>query len=555
MGRKLNSLSFKNLVKQLIREEKRRAAQPDLGLLERVYVKQPDLRSLTYWLFEADDGQPATVNEEEPSITDYTLLVLYGPPAAGKGVAKKSVGAKFKSAGEDQSIADAMADMSDEEKTAFEAEMDATTSREEDKFMTSITTGQLPVAVFAELHGQANGDPAAFDTALDQYWHKNEDGQLFNLSDVIQGDDYKDLLDRNDGDAAAAAEEFKNFPETASFFAQARGFSKSINGLPDDVNQLLGVTDEQGRTLGVRAAGAQAYFDGVKQDLEKLMGAGEKFGSVYVADQAGESTTNIDRIKSFSEWAKTKQNVKVVGVYIHQPLERTTIANLHRKAFDKGGRRVAQSEVEAISNAGPEFDAEGNMTSKGAAVEAMEDGYDAVYVYHPGKGFSYDIEADGRPIGDAICEPFGDGKGALDIKGCSDESSGGPYGSATEFGSIPGLEKKVARKAGVEDGQGLIKDTSEPDELQAIADALNGYGFTGVTPQDVTNYLQTYAPGPAERNDGSHAKTPYGMDLFVNMKADQEEVVKEPAQESARTSKSGDDLILERWKRLAGLNS
>ena len=84
-------------------------------------------------------------------------------------MAKKSVAAKFKTAGEDMSIKQAMDGMSAEEKEAFESEMETTTSREEDKFMTSITTGQLPLAVFAELHGQANGDPAAFDAALDQY--------------------------------------------------------------------------------------------------------------------------------------------------------------------------------------------------------------------------------------------------------------------------------------------------------------------------------------------------------------------------------------------------
>ena len=187
MTRKMNASQLRKLVGQLISEEKVRSSGPDLGLLERVYTKRPNPNSLAYWLFEADEGQPADVNEEEPSITDYTLLVLYGPPAAGKGVAKKSVAAKFKSAGEDQSLKDAMADMTDDEKSTFEAEMEATTSREEDKFMTSITTGQLPLAVFAELHGQANGDITAFDTALVQYWHKNEDGQEFNLSDVIQG--------------------------------------------------------------------------------------------------------------------------------------------------------------------------------------------------------------------------------------------------------------------------------------------------------------------------------------------------------------------------------
>ena len=557
MAKRINTGQLRSLINKLMREELAPYRGPDLGLLERVYVKRPNPYSIAHWLFEVDEGQPAETNEQEPSVTDYTLLVLYGPPAAGKGVAKKSVAAKFKTAGEDMSIKQAMDGMSAEEKEAFESEMETTTSREEDKFMTSITTGQLPLAVFAELHGQANGDPVAFDAALDQYWHKNEDGMEFKLSDVIQGKDYKDILDRNNGNAEAAAKEFKDFPETASWFAQARGFSKSVTGLDDDVNALLGVTDDKGRTLGVRAAGAKDYFSGVEDDLEKLMGAGEKFGTVYVADQAGESTIDTDRIRSFAEWSATKPNVKVVGVYIHQPLERTTIANLHRKAFDIGGRRVAQSEVEGISSAGPQFDADGKMTNSGPAdgpIATMEDaGYDAIYVYHPGRGFSYDMEVGDRQIGDTICEPFGDGKGALKIKGCQDDSSGGPYGAATEFQSVAGLEKKVAKKAGVEDDAGMIKGTTDPDELNAIAAALNDYGFTGVAAQDVSTYLQTYAPGDAERNDGSFAKTPYGLELFKNMKANKEEVVKAPAKESARTRGSSDDLILERWIKLAGI--
>ena len=468
-----------------------------------------------------------------------TLVVLYGPPAAGKGAAKKDIGT-FIGADVEQNFEKWLEDIGDEGNKHFQ---------EEDAAMVNITTSQLAPAIYAEISARVSGGEN-FDDVIQEYFHVNESGKKFALADVLSKNAFEKL--ENEGGAT----EFAGFPQTQAYFTQARGFSKPIEGLADDVNEMMG-PDDGSPTLGIRAAAAGRYMKDVKAELQGIMNAEEvgntPYATVYLADQAGESTADTSRIEALGNLKGDPEfdGLKIIGVYIHQPAERTRIANLHRAAT--GGRRVAQSEVDRIFAAGPTVGGDGNIEDKGAALEAMESaGFDQIHLYHPPEPFDPEgVSVDGQPIGNAICEPLGSGKGHLDIEGCDDESQG----PATGAKSLKGMEKYAAKQAQLDDeevdavGGGLPPDISE-EEKEKVVTAFGKMGFSGVTVADLDNYLSRIDP-PKVRKGGKHGKVPWGGELFGKGTNPTEKITLKD--ESARTQRSEDDLIMERWQKMAGL--
>ena len=379
-----------------------------------------------------------------------TLVVLYGPPAAGKGAAKKDIGTFIGASGE-KDFEKWLEDIGDEGNKHFQ---------EEDAAMVNITTKQMAPAVYGEISKRVSAGEN-FDDVVQEYFHVNESGKKFSVADILSKSAF-DKLEKSGG-----AEEFANFPQTQAFFTQARGFSKPVEGLSDDVNKMMGPSDDS-PTLGIRAAAAGRYMKDVKSELQGMLSTEEigstPYATVYLADQAGESTADTARIAALGKMKEDPEfdALKIIGVYIHQPAERTRIANLHRAST--GGRRVAQKEVDRIFKAGPEIGADGNLVNKGAALEAMEGaGFDQIHLYHPPDPFDPEgVEVNGRPIGNAICEPLGSGKGHLDIEGCDQESEG----SATGAKSLKGMEKYAVKQAKIPDeeveaaGGGIPEDVA-----------------------------------------------------------------------------------------------
>ena len=499
--------------------------------------KMPSLASV---LFESEVEKIAQQVDAKP----VTIVALYGPPAAGKGAAKGAVG-EFAGVGADKNYEDWLDAMGDEKASSY--------FQEEDAVMVKYMTSTLPPLVFKEIAGRVKGGEE-FDQVISDYYHINETGKNFDLEDILSKSSFEKILADNEDDVEAAAEEFKNFPNTNAYFTQARGFSKQINGAPDDLNMVLGATDDEGRTLGTRALAAGKYMDDVKAEIQGL-GAEEvgdtTFASVYLMDQAGESTADTGRIAALGKLREDPDfpSVTIIGVYIHQPQERTEIANLHRAAT--GGRRVSSKEVDRIFAAGPEIEG-GKITKKGDAIEAMEKaGYDQIHVYYPPNPFTPE---DAKEFGDKICNPLGPGKGSLDIEGCDGDTSAR---------SLAGMEKQAAKAAGVEDvsdDEGLPAAAQMNDEQkEKVVQALNDMGFSSSV-SDLESYLETISP-PNIRGGEKHGKLPWSTELFGDeFKGDDATVTgRSPTEritvkkESVRTEKSEDDLIMERWQKLAGI--
>jgi hypothetical protein len=498
--------------------------------------RMPSLASL---LFEAD----ADALVQQANAKPVTIVALYGPPAAGKGAAKGAVG-EFVGAGAEANYEDWL--------DAMEKEKAATFFQEEDELMVNAMTKTLPPLIFKELAGRVKGGED-FDEAISDYYHINETGKEFNLEDVLSKSAFDKILADNEDDVEAAAEEFANFPNTQAYFTQARGFSKSIEGASEDINMVLGATTEDGKTLGVRTMAAGKYMDKVKSEI-KGMGATEvgdtTFASVYLMDQAGESTADTGRIEALGKLKEDPDfpSVTLIGVYIHQPQERTEIANLHRAAT--GGRRVSSKEVDRIFAAGPEIDG-GKIVKKGDAISAMEKAFDQVHVYYPPNPFTPE---DAKKFSGQICNPLGSGKGGLDIEGCD---------GTTSAKSLAGMEKQASKKAGVDDisdDDGLPSASKMDDEQkEKVVQALNDMGFS-INASDLENYLETISP-PNIRGGKKHGKVPWSTELFGDDFKGDDATVKGRAPteritvkgESARTNRSNDDLVLERWQILAGI--
>ena len=514
----------------------------------------------------AEEESAAAAKVQEEPVDNKVLLVLYGPPAAGKGAAKKlatDLAGKELKAGE-QNFKDFLKSMqkSDDPEQQEKAQM---FFQEEDKRMTDATTKELPSLVFGEAHKAAGGtgtaagtDQTGFEGSVAENFTVNETGLQRNLSDILSWNTYNSLMDQAAGDPAKAATLFAQFPETQSWFAQARGWSKSVEGF--SLNDWTGVTDEPNMTLGFRYMASEKFMEDVETDLEGFLSqqdATETAANVYLADQAGESSANLDRIGDFGALKEKYPNIKVVGAYIYQPADRTKIANLHRASFDKGGRRVSQKEVDRIYDNAPEVDVDGNtvdVTEEGPAISAMQDaGFDSVYVFAPPDAFDPEKEttADGRNVGAAICQPFGGGTGYFSIEGCDEFAEGGSEADAMQYA---GMEKKAMKRAGVESDDGYIPKDPTTDEKKLVVKALNDMGF-GVEESQLLKYLKDYAPPGSDRSGGSEfGSNTWSKKLFAketNPTAQSDDLATKK-DESARTT-AADSLLLERWRKLAGL--
>ena len=529
--------------------------------------------SLADLLFEQADSLEAA---QESPVDNKVLLVLYGPPAAGKGAAKKlatGLAGKELKKGE-KNFKDFLDDMKDSEDEKVKEKAEAF-YQEEDTRMTEATTATLPPLIFAMAHkaaggefdkasGKVAGDQNSFEAEVAEHFHVNESGKQSNVSELLSWNTYQQLMKDADGDVEAAAKAFTAHPETQSWFAQARGWSKPVEGF-DELNDFTGVSDEPNMTLGFRWYASEMFLADVEKDLEKFLNsadATETAANVYLADQAGESSANLDRIGKFGELADKHENIKVVGAYIYQPADRTKIANLHRKAFDKGGRRVSQKEVDRIYDNAPEVDVDGNtvdVKDPGPAVEAMQNaGFDSIYVFAPPDAFDPEKEkaADGRHVGASICQPFGDGTGYFSIEGCEEFVEGGTEADAQQYA---GMEKKAVKKAKLEDNEGfedgMIPDKVNSKEKQKLVNALNDMGF-GIKGQQLLSYMKNYAPPGSARSGGSDfGSNTWSKKLFAksgNPTAKSGDLAT-GKEESVRTRRSNDDLILERWRKLAGL--
>ena len=522
-------------------------------------------------LFE--EGPASLDAAQEQEVENKTILVLYGPPAAGKGAAKKMAtqlaGKELKKGEKNfKDFLKSMKKTDPEEYSKF--------YQEEDKAMTDATTKSMPPKVFAMAHKAAGGtadspgeDQGGFESEVAEHFHINENGKQFNLSDILSWNTYKNLMEDADGKPAAAAEAFAKHPESQSWFAQARGWSKEIDGF--ELNTFTGESGEPGGlTLGFRYYASEKFLEDVEKDLEGFLsqgGATETAANVYLADQSGESSANLDRIKKFGELAEKHGNVSLVGAYIYQPADRTKIANLHRKAFDMGGRRVAQSEVDRIYDNAPEVNVKGNtvqVKSPGPAVEAMQQaGFESIYVFAPPDAFNPEEEkaADGRHVGAAICQPFGAGTGYFSIEGCDEFVEGGSEADAQQYA---GMEKKAVKKAGLEDDEkfqdsgGLFPTSAAitKKHKSKLVDALNDMGFN-IEKAQLLSYLKDYAPPGSNRpGAGDFGKNTYSDKLFggeTNPTAKSANLGKSKKEESVRSTGTTDNLIMERWRKLAGL--
>jgi hypothetical protein len=408
---------------------------------------------------------------------------------------------------------------------------------EEDEFMTGLTYGggkpdSLAGAVWTEVVkkvlgavGDAEGKEfqakfsQAYQAILPEYFHVNEDGKQYNLSSLLSPKALFSLLGKpaNAQEAAQNAQQggqqFLGDAETASYFSNARGFSKPIEGFK--ANDLLGPT-EGNKTLGIRAKAKGKFMGEVTKEIEQFISSGtEKIKNIYVADQAGESSADTGRISQFGALKKKfGPLLNIIGVYIWQPEGRTRLANLHRKANDLGGRRVNNQDVANIFAKGPKTTSPEDA-KKSPIIQAMSAaGYDKIYMYYPPKPLDPEktMSADGRPIGNAICEPMGKGTGALNVDGCED------YGSvAGKIQTLKGLETRATKKAGVETKDGSIPRELDDDTLKKVAAALGKMGFN-VSLSQLKTYMQNYGPAGTEAG-GGYGKNPYSADMFQDKNA------------------------------------
>ena len=90
-------------------------------------------------------------------------------------------------------------------------------------------------------------------------------------------------------------------------------------------------------------------------------------------------------------------------------------------------------------------------------------------------------------------------------------------------------------------------DELNDEEKEKLIQALSGQGFSPSV-SDLENYLTSISP-PGIRGASKHGKVPWAKDLFGKGTNPTEKITIK--QESKRSS--GDDLVMERWQRLAGL--
>ena len=422
-----------------------------------------------------------------------TLVVMYGPPAAGKGAA---VGRAGEFAGVD--LKGNFEDYLDGMKKRGEGAAANMQIQEEDKWMIR-TSANLGTLVFTELVNRIiNGEE--YEDIIDEYFHKNESGEEFPLEKVAPEGFIKRLIEEMNGNVESIVQYLLGTKRVQDYWTQARGFSKKIDGADPELNDLLGV-DKDNRTLGIRLASQARYLDDVTREITDLFNDVErlekgKYASIYLIDQAGESTTteNESRIKRLGQLKQQfpEGALKIIGVYVDQPAKRTEWANYHRASF--GGRRVAQAEVDRIFASAPTIE-NGEIVENGPVLDAMiAAGYDQVRVFTPpnpveADATTSDLDNKEVPVGNAICEPFGAGTGHLDIEGCDDNSTG----PQTRVSSFKDLEE-VGTDALGEEGDELPEEMSDKD-ADIVAQALVSNGFAGIDGGDIKNYVKKIKPG------------------------------------------------------------
>ena len=518
----------------------------ELRRLIRETTERPTKKTLAQLLFEQEE--PAT-EAQKPA----TIVVLYGPPAAGKGAAKGDVGTFVGNEG-GENYKDWLKAQGEEGDKYFQ---------EEDEMMVTAMTKTLPPLVFKEIYGRVDAGED-FDTVIADYWHVNESDKRFELKQLLSKGAFEKVVEENTDDAGnvdveAAAQQFATFDNTTAYFTQGRGFSKEIEGA-DEINQYMGIQGGTGeQTLGMRAAAAAKYLDDVKGELATLgaESVGDTtYAGVYLMDQSGESSADVGRIDDLISLKGDSAPgvITLIGVYIAQPQERTELANLHRAAT--GGRRVSSKEVKRIFDTGPQFKDDGTLdkANLGSAIDAMMTGFDQVHVYQPPEPFETD---DVSAFADKICAPLGIGKGAFDIEGCHGKGAiSTKAGTPTKARSYMGMEKMAMKDAGLQDHEdsegGAIPaaDKLEADEKKAIADALTSMGFSSVSTSDLESYL-TDMGVPKVRGDKSGYGDLPSSALFG--KGTTPTVQTTLKKESRRTPNNEDELVMERWQKLAGL--
>ena len=469
-----------------------------------------------------------------------TLVVMYGPPAAGKGAA---VGRAGEFAGVD--LKGNFEDYLDGMKKRGDGAQANMQIQEEDKWMIR-TSANLGTLVFTELVNRIAGGES-YESIIDEYFHTNESGEKFPLEKVVPKGFISRLMDEMNDNVDQIVQYLLGTKKVQDYWTQARGFSKKIDGADPELNDLLGVDDDD-KTLGIRLASQARYLDDVTKEITDLFNDVErmekgKYASIYLIDQAGESTTtkNEQRIKRLGELKSQfpEGALKIIGIYVDQPAKRTEWANYHRASF--GGRRVAQAEVDRIFKSAPTVK-DGKVTENGDVIDAMiAAGYDQIQVFTPPNpvaddATTSDLAGQEVSIGNAICEPFGAETGHLDIEGCDDNAAG----PKTTVSSFKDLEEIGTDALGIEEDE-LPADLSDSDG-DIVAAALVQQGFRNIDGSHITKYITAIKPGGYRDSHKKHGKAPWSSDLFTGdgMSPTDQITVKE-------------SVDLQRWQKLAGI--
>lgn len=528
---------LKRMVERTIREERVRET---INRGRRYQFLNLQESTITKILAEEDRmGEPVEIMNAAGS-PPVTLVVMYGPPAAGKGAA---VGRAGEFAGVD--LKGNFEDYLDGMKKRGERGQADMQIQEEDKWMIR-TSANLGTLVFTELINRIAGGEE-YEDIIGEYFHTNESGEKFPLEKVAPKGFISRLMDEMGGNVDNIVQYLLGTKRVQDYWTQARGFSKKIDGADPELNDLLGVDDDD-KTLGIRLASQARYLDDVTKEIVDLFNDVErmekgKYASIYLIDQAGESTTtkNEQRIKRLGELKGQfpEGALKIIGIYVDQPAKRTEWANYHRASF--GGRRVAQAEVDRIFKSAPTVE-DGKVTKNGNVIDAMlAAGYDQIQVFTPPNpvaddATTSDLKGQEVSIGNAICEPFGSETGHLDIEGCDDNAAG----PKTRVSSFKDLEEIGTDALGIDEDE-LPADISDSDS-DIVAAALVQQGFQNITGRDIKKYVTAIKPGGYRDSHKKHGKAPWSSDLFTGdgMSPTKQITVKE-------------SLDLARWQKLAGI--
>ena len=88
------------------------------------------------------------------------------------------------------------------------------------------------------------------------------------------------------------------------------------------------------------------------------------------------------------------------------------------------------------------------------------------------------------------------------------------------------------------------------EEKDKVITAFEKMGFSGITQDKLTDYLQNIKP-PKVRGASKHGQVPWSKDLFGGGTNPTEKVTIKD--ESARSKNTKENLLIDRWSRIAGL--